>query len=293
MRKSARGFIASVEKPRNLKMQGVDERVGVDLFVNGRLRETNILKHIPTSRVVENYLYGQIHFDELDDGEKDRFPTGREGVVADDPEYKSFLEELSEVISEIMKEWDGLRIKHRQDGDPENERIKKQKRKGLELFHLVSGQYKLPEDSQNKEELENWINELAEDATFNFQSYVECFMSENLFRKYIDKKDIALSKSMMKKIQNFKDEEKDKMIKAKMNIDIRKNRNDNLSYLGMRDLANEADKSGGQITFKEDAEEYAPIRNAVAHTALLTDEAKLKLTTVYDNIRAGIIKLLS
>ena len=34
-----KGFIASVEKPRYLKIITTDERVGVDLFVNGRLRK--------------------------------------------------------------------------------------------------------------------------------------------------------------------------------------------------------------------------------------------------------------
>jgi hypothetical protein len=82
-----KGFIASVELPRYLKIITTDEKVGVDLFVNGRLRERDILKHIPTARVVESYLYGQVHFNDLDDDE-DRFTTSRESIVADDPKYK-------------------------------------------------------------------------------------------------------------------------------------------------------------------------------------------------------------
>ena len=49
-----KGFIASVQKPRDLKITTADERVGIDLFVNGRLREKDILKHMPTARVVES-----------------------------------------------------------------------------------------------------------------------------------------------------------------------------------------------------------------------------------------------
>ena len=85
------GFVASVKQPSHLKIMTIDERVGIDLFVNGRLRERDILKHIPTARIVENYLYGQIHFDGLDD-HKDRFTSSREGIVADDPKYQNFLE---------------------------------------------------------------------------------------------------------------------------------------------------------------------------------------------------------
>ena len=84
------GFIASVEKPRDLKVMTTEERVGIDLFVNGRLRERDILKRIPTARVAESYLYGQIHYDGLDDA-TDRFTSSREGVVADDPEVQQIF----------------------------------------------------------------------------------------------------------------------------------------------------------------------------------------------------------
>ena len=77
-----RGYIATVEKPSYLKVRGTQEKVTLDLFVNGRLRERDILRHIPTSRIVENYVYGQIHFDELDQGgNKDVFTSSREGVL--------------------------------------------------------------------------------------------------------------------------------------------------------------------------------------------------------------------
>jgi len=41
-----------------------------------------------------------------------------------------------------------------------------------------------------------------------------------------------------------------------------------------------------------DAREYKPIRDAVAHTALLTDPAKNKLTTVRENIRERVKTIL-
>ena len=49
------------------------------------------MKRSPTARLAESYLYGQIHFDGLDDGQ-DRFTSSREGIVADDPKYQAFLE---------------------------------------------------------------------------------------------------------------------------------------------------------------------------------------------------------
>src|SRR5690606_2368968 len=37
------GYIASVELPRHAKIPGMDERVTIDLFVNGRVRDKNVI----------------------------------------------------------------------------------------------------------------------------------------------------------------------------------------------------------------------------------------------------------
>lgn len=123
---NVKGFIASVKTPKNLSILATGERVSIDLFVNGRLRERDILKNTPTARIAESYLYGQIHFDSLDEGE-DKFTSSREGVVADDPVYQAFLVAMRKVIIEIVGDWDKLRIENREDGDSENERISQKK----------------------------------------------------------------------------------------------------------------------------------------------------------------------
>ena len=106
---SIKGFIASVEKPSYLKVTSTEEKIGVDLFVNGRLREKDILKHIPTTRIVESYLYGQIHYDELDELSKDRFTSSREGIVADDEKFKEFLDSIKDILTQILNDWDKWR----------------------------------------------------------------------------------------------------------------------------------------------------------------------------------------
>ena len=42
-----------------------------------------------------------------------------------------------------------------------------------------------------------------------------------------------------------------------------------------------------------DAIDFKPMRNAVGHTALLTEIAKQRLTLVYENIKGRIKRLLS
>jgi len=294
VRGSFRGFIASVRKPRDLKIFTTEEKVGVDLFVNGRLRERDLLRHIPTARVYESYLYGQIHFDELDD-ELDRFTSNREGVVADDPKFKELLTILQEkVMRGIAEQWDEWRVKHREEGDSENPRLSPRARKSRALFNVVSEDYSLPEGATQKSKVDKWVDALAEDAQFNFSSYAECFISENLIRRYIEEKGIVLSPEAEREKDKWKNREIESKDRANISIDIRRSNSD-LSYLSMDDLANLVDKVDPvkQAGLSRDAAEYKPMRDAVAHTALLTDLAKQKLTTVYENIKARVRTLLS
>lgn len=288
-----KGFIASVAKPKDLKIMTTDERVGVDLFVNGRLRERDILKHIPTARIAESYLYGQIHFDSLDD-DTDRFTSSREGIVADDPKYQEFLERFRATLLKAVAGWDKWRIKHRKDGDSENERMTKSARASIGLYNVVSQGFEPPKGSKGVGKVDKWVNDLASDAQFNFESYAECFVSENLVRKYIQDRKMMLSTEALQSVTKYKERETDSMKRGNISIKIRRTGGD-LSYLSMDDLANLVDKPKDKLkeaSLSRDASEFKPIRDAVAHTALLTDPAKAKLKTVRENIKGRVKKLL-
>jgi hypothetical protein len=290
----ATGFIASVQKPRDLKIMTTEERIGVDLFVNGRLRERDILTHIPTARIVENYLYGQIHFNGLDDS-TDRFTSSREGVVADDPKYQEFLDRFRKTLTTIVDDWDKWRIKHREEGDPENANYSRTQRASFGLFNAVADDYQPPKESPQADKVDAWVSDLSADAAFNFQSYAECFVSENLVRKLIEDKKIALSKEAKEEADKMRGRDTESKKRGNISIKIRKNDGD-LCYLSMDALANLADKpldKNKEAALARDAYEFKPMRDAIAHTSLLTDEAKVRLTTVRDNIKARVRTLLS
>lgn len=289
------GFVASVTVPRDLKVFNIDERVSIDLFVNGRLREKNILKHIPTARIVEEYLYGQIHFNSLDEKKIDRFTSSREGIVADDPVYEDFLKKFrTEVLRVVLSDWDLWRQKHNQDGDPDNERLSKKARKSMELFNVVSKEFTPESGTTNKHKIDGWITSLANDAQYNFTSYAECFISENLIRKYIEEKKLPLSPAALSERDKWKKHETEAKDRGNISISIRQSNSD-LSYLSMNHLANLVDKRDPvkEACLARDANEYKPIRDALAHTALLTDVAKRKLSSVYENIKGRIKTLLA
>ncbi len=290
------GFVASVSHYKDLNIMNLEEKVGIDLFVNGRLRERDILRHISKSQLPESYLYGQIHFNGLDENLVDRFTSNREGLAPDDLKYQEFLKKLEDdVLRIVIGDWDKWRRKHREDGDPDNPSVSPKDRKSEELFNVVSKEYFLPTDSENKKKVISWINNLSDDASFNFSSYAECFVSENLVRKYIHEKKITISKNSQGEINEWKKREKKRKREGNINIELRQNKDD-LSFLDMSYLAKDADRpgaSGSTNNLVTDSKEFKPIRNAVMHTALLTPGAKRKLTTIYENIKGRVKALLS
>lgn len=288
------GFIATVVVPKHLKIAGTEEKVGVDLFVNGRLRERDILRHMPdfSTRHVASYLYGQIHFDELDQDGKDRFTSSREGVVPNDEKYEKLIKNLKEgILADVSNKWDELRLDRGEDGDDENPRKTLQQRRARSLYNLSSKDY----TEKKSGKVNRWVKGLEPDAEFNIPAYVDCFLSENLIRKYIEDKKIPLSPEAEKERDKWKKVETDSKNKANISIEIRSASND-LNYLSMDDLANLVDKTREPLkdaALSRDAAEYKPMRDALAHTSLLTDLAKNRLTIVYENIKARVRTLLS
>lgn len=289
------GFIASAKTPSALKIKDTDEKVSIDLFVNGRLREKDILKHIPTTRIVESYLYGQIHFNELDDL-NDRFTSSRESVVSDDPKFNDFLKKLEPLLRTILNQWDKWRVEINQEGDTENTSITRRERKSKELYGAVVDDFKQEKNSsKEKSKVDQWLDELSGDAPFNFASYADCFVAENLLRKYIEEKSIAIPTELKNQITQWETNAESYKQKANINFEIRA-RNTKLSYCAMDNLAGLIDKGKDKITqasFLRDAATYKPVRDALAHTALLTDDAKQQLNLTFKNIKARVKKLMS
>lgn len=293
--KTIKGFIASVEKPSDIKISGTDEKLTIDLYVNGRLREKDILRHIPIARIVQSYLYGQVHFDSLDD-DVDRFTSSREGVVPDDPKFKEVLGLLDGVIKTVIDDWDVWRTEINEDGDAENLRMTKKQRKSKELFNVVVEEFR-PSGGNNasRKKVDDWIKEIREDAEFNLSSYGECFVSENLLRKYIREKKIAIPRKIQKRLDNeWKPKAENAKGSANISFEIREDNSD-LSYMDMDSLASLADNETDKIkkaSLRRDATEYKPIRDALSHTSRLTKDAKTRLNATYENIKARIIVLL-
>jgi len=288
-----RGFIASAKNPNHLLLRGSggDFKASINLFCNGRLRQENLFEEITSKRVVEEYLYGEIHVDGFDDEEVDRFTSSREGVIKNDPFYQEFLKKLKEIQTQILNDWDRWRIKLRQEGDIENKSIPKYQRR--------------LQDSKNwrEKDFENKINENIEDKGIkkglkeklkslshkNTLIYQDLFILENIFREYIKIKNINESDfhtseeaekeiiDNMKKIKGLrrKDEErhalKGKIVKEEHYLNYLDS-----YYLGeiidilIHKVSKEPKKYRKELS--ADIKEISPIRNPVMHTNEITDD---------------------
>ena len=163
------------------------------------------------------------------------------------------------------------------------------------LYNVVSKGFEPKKGTKGAGKVDKWVNDLASDARFNFESYAECFVSENLVRKYIQDRKITLSTEALKSAKTYKQRETASMNRGNISIKIRRTGGD-LGYLSMDDLANLVDKAKDKVreaSLSRDASEFKPIRDAVAHTALLTNQAKARLKTVRENIKGRVNKLLS
>jgi hypothetical protein len=293
------GYLATVDLPSALKVRGAagDERATVDLFVNGRLREKNLLRHFPTQRIVESYLFGQIHFDEMDGDGDTPFTSSREGVVETNDHYMALCDYMKkEFLPRVIDEWDKFRLDRGKAGDDENPRKSKKARSASNLVAASEEEYSsaaAPKQSQDQVDL--WLSDLKADAEFNVSAYVDCFLSENLVRKFIVHSKKGLTDVAMKAADGFKKSEEANKRNAGIGFEIRRENND-LSYLDLESLAHcvEGPKPGNPApSLHNHAVAYKPIRNAVGHTGLLSKTAKNSLGVTFENIRARVKALLA
>lgn len=291
-----RGFIATVEFPKDLKIKGTEERATVDLFANGRLREKNVLRHIPTQRVAESYMYGLLQYDVLDQKGDDPFTSSREGIVHGDPDFQRLLDYLSGPVRRqiIEDEWDKFRRERGEDGDEDNPAVSKKNRRAASLYAISVGEFKPEGSGDEAKQVARWLNELRPDAIFNLASYSDCFLAENLVRKFINHEGVKISPDFSEKAKGYRISEETAKAKANVSFDIRTDTGD-VSYFGMSHLAEiaEGGKPSKQVqSLYTDSLRYKPARDAVGHTALLTDLAKNDLNVTFGNIRGRVKSLL-
>lgn len=302
------GFIATTIKPRDLQIYGSNERATLDLFVNGRMRERNIIQHIPSSRVPEQYIYGQIHVDGLDRPGTDPFTSAREQVIATDPVYQKVLELLKDILKKIYDHWDRMRVKLNQESDTTSDQFNRRTRSAKSLAsdtmqHILK--------SLSEEERTHWksiTDELTSRASLMSKYYTLTFLTEAFLRKLLNDNGYQTQGSFPPFIQNklydypykgkdgvnriTKINKKEAELGYKDQTSIRKIESD-LDYLEFRELLSFCDEEPNGLSFKQIAPELSnkvehivTLRNIIMHCCSFTSHGREEFTTLYPKLHA-------
>lgn len=304
-----KGFIASVIEPKHLLLRGSsgDFKADINLFCNGRLRQENLFEEIASKRLPEEYLYGEIHVDGLEDGDVDRFTSSREGIIKDDPLYQEFLKELKKIQSIVLTDWSPWRKGERDESEindalmpPYQQRLEDSKNRREKDFENKINE--VVKDENTKESLKEKLKDLSYKNTLVYQ---DIYILENIFREYIKIKDIK-----EENLDVANDEERTILEAIKTTRGLRQSDEDRhalkgkivkaehyLNYLDLCELGQIIDifkkKGDKKPTPKKyekellsDAKEINPIRNPIMHTNEVTDEVMSwdKIKNVIDYI---------
>ena len=293
---SIQGYIASVFKPTDLHIPDSNDfddysKAGIALFSGGRLREADLLGKASIARIPENYLFGQIHVDIMDTGDEDIFTTSRDGVIADDPLYQELIKFVRDALQTIVAQWTKWRDEEGDSGDSENESITIAENRLITLW--------LKQHSDVDKKLIKMIRDYMKFSEGNIESYVGSFVTENFMRAYIHKNNISLIEDIREEINRRKNSIRKKKNEAHIDFEIREDwlgDGKDLSYLDFTTLATIID-DGKNLSEDHkigiEAERQKLIRNALMHTARLTEEAKKKVNTYWGNVIKKIAGLMT
>lgn len=289
-----KGFIASVKHPRHLLLRGSSEefKASINLFCNGRLRQENLFQEITSKMLAEEYLYGEVHVDGLEDEQNDRFTSSREGIIKDDPLYQKFLTELRKIQKIIMEDWTPWRNAENDEGD-----IDMDKRPAYEV-RMENSRNRRAKDFQKKidetisnRKVRNSLKEKLKELSYkNTLVYQDLFILENMFREYIrickiDESDLKKGVSdeedeIIETIKRIKSERE----KAEERHALKGKIVQNESYLNylflfhlgeiidLKILKSHKTKKRFRKSLELDTKEIEPIRNPIMHTNEVTED---------------------
>lgn len=291
------GFIASVGKPHDLVIFGAGERIGIDLFVNGRLRERNIMSHRPNARVASQYLYGQLHLDALDTGDFDPFTSNRESIIEDNELFTTLLDFLDVYIRKtLVEQWDRWRLDHRQEGDDEGKSESKKTRAYRRAIREQKKEF-FPKDPTTPENplFEDLLKRAEEGLEESLDDYSRIFLFENLMRLICVEFDYELSRKITEDSKRHKQAAERDLQRAEIPEDCR-SKSELLYFLGLAELLDTIKAKQTQHTQQllgTERETLRYLRNIVMHTACLTPFGREHLQALLDATNGALRKTVN
>ena len=103
-----RGWLVTVELPKNLMVDNDISVSGVVVYINGKLADEDILKDKLRNKISSAYLLGEVNADSLQENE-DPVLSSREGLNREFKSVQDLIYYLDVLRKRIDSEWNGLR----------------------------------------------------------------------------------------------------------------------------------------------------------------------------------------
>lgn len=116
-KKKLKGWIGTVEKPKQLKQHG--NNANIIVYINGKIADEDVLKNHGNSMIANQYVVGEIFADYLATDIDDPITSSRQGLDNDDPDVSILIDGIKAIRSNVINSWndhrEGVALKHLPD----------------------------------------------------------------------------------------------------------------------------------------------------------------------------------
>lgn len=106
---SLTGWIGTVSSPSQLKDDEGENLNKIAIFMRGKMAQDNILDAFGQKEIYADYIIGELHCEELDDGTGDIATSSRQSLKEDDPRFESLRRIVLSELRHIAGRWSDWR----------------------------------------------------------------------------------------------------------------------------------------------------------------------------------------
>ena len=105
--KGLRGWVGTVEQPKQLKEHGNNANIVV--YINGKIADEDVLKNHANSMIANQYVVGEFFADYLSADAEDPITSSRQGLDNADGEVRELIGVIKSIRSTVINTWDSRR----------------------------------------------------------------------------------------------------------------------------------------------------------------------------------------
>lgn len=106
--KGLRGWIGTVEQPKQLKADG-NNSANIVVYINGKIADEDVLRNYPSAMMASQYVVGEFFADYLGLETEDPITSSRQGLDNADTEVRELIDAIKTMRSTVLNSWNERR----------------------------------------------------------------------------------------------------------------------------------------------------------------------------------------